>query len=414
MVNMKTNKSQRRTAGTFNGCRRATLIIFCYDDMLRRGYYLVPIIRNSQYYLPDIMSNVIVGADTVTTRTNRVGYLDWKLFNKTFDQDNPSSSNQWLQAYKDWPLTNLTMDLYQKDRFGNYKKVDARKTDINGYVTFKNVNHGDYYVAPDESELPYPMRDRVRLVTLANDYTPYIEPDARFYIKVSNQSKKDNGNVQRFDVGWCFYCQYKIDDSPRNSCLVGGAGYWLDGVYSSCVCGTGLNITTEQLKSMYTMQHLNTGGNANIVLCGFLQTNTIGPYSLIGHYSGMIVATEIKYLNGHVFGFDTTYENLLGGSTTPLTDLGANGLTVDFSGFIPGFSYKKIQLTTGVSPNAAYAFARALYAINEHPTLQVMIAAHGKCSSTPCYRQQAYYLTAMTKLKTLKFYTSMQPHFEYS
>lgn len=387
---MRDTTTQRITGRYSDGCTLTNVIIFCYDDMLRKGFYCVPERRHGVWYVPGWKRNIVNELE-----------IEYKPVNSVYTGVPNVANNYMLDTFRDWPLRNVPIYLYKKMPFGESKLVDIQQTNEDGYVEFERLRQGTYHVCLNPLDFPEPEWGHITRLGLYSDLTTYPLNTNCYTFEITNRTPRQDWY---HEIGWCYHTQYKINNGLRPGyCWNVPTGGWMNDVYSICVCGDYYGMGNG-----YTYY-------VNGLICGYRQTNMYAR-SVIGHYSGRRWVTNITHLNGHIMAFDCQY-SALGQGINYYSDSIAVGLGLR-AGINEAINTSSVvPLKSGATLGTTYAYAYMMdqgVSIWNGTVVELLVACHGFCGSYPCYRQVAYYMVAETALNQLNVYQSMQDHFGYT
>jgi len=393
--------TNQRIVGRYgDGCNLTNIIVFCYDDMLRKGFYCVPERRHGVWYMPTYVRNILNQPEIV-----------YKPINEIYNGISNVANNYMLDLYRDWPLRNVNVYLYKKNPFGEALLVDIQQTDEHGFVEFKKLRNGQYFLSINEFEFPEPEWNHIHRLYVGSDLIarPIGHYEGSNFVYDNTYSFEINDKTPRknwyHEVGWCYDTQYKINNGIRPGyCYAPNEGSWMNDYYSMCVCG-----------NYYGMNSYNYTYYVNGLICGYRQTN-LRAQNVIGHYAGRRWITNITHLNGHIMAFDCQY-SALGQGIIYYSDSIAVGLglrtgineAINTSSVIP----LKSGATTGTYYAYSYMMDQGVTHLNG-TVVELLVSCHGFCGSYPCYPQVAYYMVAETALNQLNVFQSMQDHFGYT
>lgn len=338
---MSINRSTRqRTSGTaFNGCQSYSLTFFCYDDMLRKGYY------STEY---------------------------------------KNSTDRYY--YTDWPLTNVTINLYLLQSNGTSKLIDTQITNSSGYVTFTSLKRGDYYISLVETEFSSVLWGHI--------YPNFTDE----VITIGNGSPSN----QTLERGWYYNALSRLYGglTPPNSCLNISSCGWFNNLYSCCSCGTFIGYPLATYFTSYQNY-----------ICGYTTSNSSGQ-TYVGNYGGLRMRLDPYDLTNHVFAFDASwrcYSTSVYGNYYYSPFRIENGLVLIFNG---NASYPYAQcIRSGQTIGSSDSFSMKIQTtgtVGAMTMVDVVAACHVYC--TYCSSSQKYYMGVSTALYAFMPYISLQSH----
>ena len=335
MINRKVK--QRVSGKKESGCQRHSITVFCYDDMLRKGYYSTEFVNGMDRYY-----------------------------------------------YKDWPLRDVTIDLYYIKKDGSKILYDTQKTNSNGYVTFTGLNMGNYTVELSDKQFTYALWDHI----FPNSTNTSIE--------VSKYTPTDYQTSR----GWYYDAMCRLPSgTPNGNCLDSSNCNWINGVWSCCVCG---NLMGYSLSNYYNTQNY---------ICGYRTTNP-NAYTYVGNYGGLRVKLDPSELDQHILAFDVSWKcyNMSSyGSYYYSSSYIENGLVFMYNG---STSYPFAQcMRSGPTGGSTDQFSMKIAnsgSLGSMEMIDIVAACHIGC--TYCSNYQKYSLGVETAISYLMLYMSIQSH----
>ena len=161
-MSIRPHTNQRIVGRYGDGCNLTNIIVFCYDDMLRKGFYCVPERRHGVWYMPTYVYNILNKMELV-----------YKPIHDIYNGITNNENNNMLDYYRDWPLRNINVYLYKQNPFGETALVDVQQTNDQGYVEFKRLRNGQYFLSINEFEFPEPEWGRIHRLYVGSDLKSY-------------------------------------------------------------------------------------------------------------------------------------------------------------------------------------------------------------------------------------------------